>query len=224
MKVRRFYHHLQRVNNEILPNLPPFEANQNFNNEEMLDIMLFATPKSWQREMERQGFDPMLHELAPVVDFMERIEITEDFDATKTTVKKDSKKDSKKKKSNFHDNNKSNGGKKQYNCSHHGPNGTHDSDGCFVLHPELKTKKNNNKTWSRKANQETDKSKGELAAFIAKEVQKGLKKELAAVSKKRKSDSDIEDGELLAFDLKDFDYTKMESLKIDDDTTTDFSV
>lgn len=220
MKVRRFYHHMQRINNEILPNLPPFEAGQKFNNEELLDILLFATPKSWQREMERQGFDPISHELAPVVDFMERIELTEDFDANKTTVKKESKKDSKKKSKK---DDKSGNKKQQYHCSHHGPNNTHNSDGCFVLHPELKEKKSNNKTWSRKANSETQKSKGELAAFIAKEVQKGLKKELAAVSKKRKSDSDSEDGEICAFDLKDFDYTKMESLKIDDDNT-DFSV
>ena len=87
-----------------------------------------------------------------------------------------------------------------------------------MLHPELKEKKGD-ETWSRKANQETNKSKGELAAFIASKVQKGLKKELAAVSKKRKSDSDSKDGEVLASDLKDFDCKKMDLLKIDDGTT-----
>ena len=119
VNVLRFYHHMQSINKLVLPNLPPFEAGQSFNQEELLDIMLFTTPKTWQQEMERQGFDPMLHPLNPVVDFMEHIKVTEHFDANKNTVKKESKKDSKKRKS---DNKSNRGNKAKFHHSHHGPN------------------------------------------------------------------------------------------------------
>ena len=102
VKVRRFHQQLQRLNHEVPPNLPPFHVDQSFDSEGMLDIMLYATPKGWQREMERQGFDPMLHELGPVVDFMERLESTEDFDPSKSSGKKDSKKKSPPSRSSTH--------------------------------------------------------------------------------------------------------------------------
>jgi hypothetical protein len=39
--------------------LPPFAANQMLANDEIIDILLFATPNSWQVEMEKQNWDPM---------------------------------------------------------------------------------------------------------------------------------------------------------------------
>jgi len=36
--------------------------------------------KSWQREMDRQGFDPLAKTVTAVVEFMEHIEMSEDFD------------------------------------------------------------------------------------------------------------------------------------------------
>ena len=63
--------------------LPPFRANQVLSNDKLLDIILYGTPKSWQKEMDRQGFNPLLHTLNEVVDFMEQIEASEDFDASK---------------------------------------------------------------------------------------------------------------------------------------------
>ena len=54
MKVR--YQHLVRVNYEEIPCIPPFDPQQVFTTDELLDILLFGPPKTWQREMERQGF------------------------------------------------------------------------------------------------------------------------------------------------------------------------
>ena len=71
MKIREYFHNLQRLNEEELPNLPPFAVGQNLTQDEMLDILLFGTPCSWQNEMERQGFDPMEKTIQEVVDFME---------------------------------------------------------------------------------------------------------------------------------------------------------
>ena len=59
MSVRVHLQHLLRMNHDEIPNLPPFDPDQNLSMDELTDIILFGTPKSWQREMERQGFDPM---------------------------------------------------------------------------------------------------------------------------------------------------------------------
>ena len=80
MKVRAYYQHLLRINNDELPALPPFNPAQNMSNDELIDILIYATPKSWMREMDRQGFDPVTKTLQEVVTFMERIEQSKDFD------------------------------------------------------------------------------------------------------------------------------------------------
>ena len=55
---------------------------------------------------------------------------------------------------------------------------------------------------------------------VAKGIKKGVKAELKAFSeKKRKADSDDEEGEVNAFDLADFNYEDMENLKIDDEVS-----
>ena len=79
MKVRAFCQHLLRVNEDELLALPPFGTNQTMSEDELIDIMLYATPRSWSCEMDRQGFDPVVKNLAEVVQFMERIEQSEDL-------------------------------------------------------------------------------------------------------------------------------------------------
>ena len=224
MLVGTYYQHLTRMNGKELPRLPPFGANQSFSDEEILDIILFGTPKSWQREMEKQGFDPMDQPVTDVVDFMERLETTEDFDAdkdTKSVAKKGNGKSGKKSANSK--------GKQNLYCMFHGENNSHKTEDCYQLQKEAKRlkKENNgndksygkskNKTWSRKAEEAKSASKNDLAVFIRKEVKKGVKKDLKAMSKKRKSEDSDSDGEIHMFDLKDFNYEDMENLKIDDD-------
>ena len=77
--------------------------------------------------------------------------------------------------------------------------------------------------WSRKADESSSKSKKDLAALLAKFVQKQVKKELAAMGKKRKSKSDDSDNEECALvqimeeDLEGFNYEDMEKMSLDDD-------
>ena len=59
MKVRTYYQHLIRINNDELPALPPFRPDQNLQDDEIIDILMYGTPKSWTREMDRQGYDPL---------------------------------------------------------------------------------------------------------------------------------------------------------------------
>ena len=222
-----------RINVDEFQRLPPFEANQQFSLDELLDIILFGTPKSWQKEMDKQGFDPMDQTINEVVDFMERLEGIEDFDADKN-VKQAAKKHGHgkggKKSSN------SNGKQTQY-CIYHGE-GNHKTEDCYQLIKEAKRLKKDggkssgndgkfkNKTWTRKAAESSNASKNDLKAFIRKEIQKGVKKDLKALGKKKRKssdDSDSSDADGYLFDLKDFNYEDMENLKIDDDVTDEVS-
>ena len=228
MGVRRYYQNLLRINYQIIPKLPPFGTNQSIGKDELLDVLLFGTPKSWQKEMERQGFDPMDKPLKDVVDFMERIEATEDHDNSPQTKKvstkngKDKRKDKRK--------TSSSGGTKS--CLIHGE-GSHDSSECYVLQKEAKRLKAEHKpsgnkggnTWSERAKKNQSKAKSDLAAFAKRSGLKPVKAKDATKSedKKRKPDAQEDsDSDLNAFDLKDFNYSDMDNLKIDSDD--EFSV
>ena len=225
MKVRPYYQALMRINDEELDNLPPFAGRQHLSADEMLDILLFGTPRSWQTEMDRQGFDPMDAGLMATVDFMENIEDLEEKPAYQEVKGKNrSKKDSSSKEK---DDTSSPKKKAPYYCKKHGPNYTHDTADCRVL----KKEKGNfsNKTWSRKAEEDTASSKKELAALVAKAVKKevkaGVKKQLASLSKKRKSSKDDESDEecclvqMLESKLDGFNYQQMENLTISDEAS-----
>ena len=232
MKVHPYFQHLLRHNMEYLPNLPPFKPKQGLPTDELLDVPLCGTPKSWQKEMERQGLDPVEKSNNEVVDFMEQIEATEDFDHD---AKPAAKKTNNGKGNNGNNGKKPNNHKKAPNgdkcCLLHGKGGN-STDECCALQEQtkrLKTKKDGNsskksyskqsgiKTWSLKAKDEETSTKADLAAFVKKEVKKGAQ----LYAKKRKSDKSSDD-DLNAFDLKDFDYDQMDNLKIDSED--EFSV
>ena len=230
MKVRTYFQALMRVNDEELPNLPPFGNRQFLTEDEILDILLFGTPRSWQQEMDRQGFDPVEKGLYETVEFMENIESVEDKPEFKEVKPKSSKTKTKGKDGESDSSSKK---KAPYYCKHHGPNYTHDTADCRAL----KSKgTHSNKTWSRnKADEATSASKKELAALVAKIAKKeikegikaGVKKQLAAVSKKRKSDSEDSESEecclvqMLGKPLDGFNYKQMETLSIQDKEISD---
>ena len=216
MKVRTFYQHLLRVNEDELFALPPFGTNQTMSEDELIDIMLYATPRSWSREMDRQGFDPVVKNLAEVVQFMERIEQSEDFDAQDPKPKAAS--------SNKKSKTTSGNGSSKF-CLIHGKGG-HSSDECKTpqaLAKDSKSggsggkKKFGNKTWKKKSDDSTKKDKEDFMAFVKKSIKAGVEKELNSADKKRKASYDLN-----AFDedLKDFNYEDMENLSLDDDESS----
>jgi len=182
--------------------------------DEIIDIVLFGTPKSWQREMDHQGFDPLASSPLEVAAFMERIEMSEHFDGDKKVAKVTQGKG--KKKSNFVKGNSDADGSKC--CMLHGNNNTHDASECKTLMAQAKNLKGNNganqkgksdnKSWKNKAKDKTDDSKKELAALIKKATEVINKSELNAIEpvKKRKVNWPSEEEELCALDaeLKDF--------------------
>jgi len=194
--------------------------------DEIIDVIQNGIPRSWMREMDKQGFDPIEKTLAEVVDFCERMENAEgDFEPARNGGKTNKSKDNKSKSKD-----KSNGGGKY--CLLHGDNHTHNTDDCLVLKKQAKALKTNdgdrkpafkNKTWKRDADKSTNSSKKELAAFVRKQA----RKELYAFAKKRKVSEDdddekslnnIEEGEI---DLSKFNFADMDNLKIDSDDDGD---
>ena len=223
MKIRVYYQHLLRINDSELPFLPPFNPSQNLPPDEIVDILIYATPKSWLREMDRQGFDPISKTPIQVVDFMERIEQSEDFDGhvIDRSQKPNAANGNKGKNKKQRTKGDSPGSKF---CPKHGKC-SHTSDECDVL-KKLAEQSNSssgggkfgNKTWSRKADDAKKASKKELAAFVKKAVAAKVKKELNSVdSKKRKSDDDSFDLNAIDQDLEGFNYRDVENLSIDSD-------
>jgi len=249
MTVREYLMHILRINTQEVPRLPPnFNNAQSLGNDEIIDILLFGMPKSWQREMDRQGVDPLVSTPHQVVAFMERIEMLEDFDSDKKTTTVAQGKGKGKKKSSYAKGNSDAEGSKH--CMLHGNNNTHDTSECKTLMAQAKKLKGNNgannkgkggnkgsnKTWKNNSKDKTDDSKKELAALIKKATKVIKKSELNAIEpvKKRKVKWPSEDDEELCAlnaELKDFNYDDMdmdrlvikdpEDGEVDDDFVTD---
>ena len=236
MRVREYMQLVNNMNREEFPKLPPFDPNQYLPDDEILDIILFGTPKSWEREMDKQGFDPFSHQLNDVVDKLEDIETAEGFDAeaTKVTTKKDKKKPAKAKgNNNKSSNNTTENGNKKH-CLFHGWGG-HSTDECERLKSQVKklkaeksgnekTNNNNSKkddkksvSWKKKA--EDAKGNDSFVTFMNETVQRTVND--AVSNGKRKSDDDST-GSIAALkdiedmDLSEFDYQKMEDIVIED--------
>jgi len=140
MGVRTHLMHIIRINSQEIPRLPPnFNDAQSLSEEKIIDILLFGTPKSWQCKMDRQGFDPLASAPSDVVAFMERIEMSEDFDGNKKTTKVATGKG--KKKSGFAKGNSDADGSKC--CMLHGNNNTHSTSECKTLMAQAKKWKGN---------------------------------------------------------------------------------
>ena len=228
MGVREYSQHLARINDQEMPLIPPEDPTASLSQDEMIDVLLFGTPKTWQHEMDRQGYDPVSSQWDAVVNFMERIELSED---KPDQNKKDQNKKASAKKDGSFKQVKGDKEKKSAFCLVHGQCG-HSTDQCHKIQREAKRLKGDdsspkgdspkfgNKTWTRKSEESKSKTNKELHALVKKAIAKGVRKELQAASKKRKSDdSSDEEGEhnMLDFDLKDFNYEDMENLKIDDE-------
>ena len=238
MGTREYMNHLNRINFQELPHLPPFREDQSLSDDEMLDILLYGIPKSWVREMDRQDFDPFRHNIAATVDFCERMEAAEGFDKSDTKV---AAKPAKKKPKNDHPVSSYSTDTGMW-CEYH-ENDTHNTADCKTL-KKLKAqqaaKKNGNgnfknKTWSRKDKAQGEKSftKKELKAIAEKAVRDSLS-ELNAVCKtaKRKADDMSEDSDSdslstssekqeaamaeLDRQLADFDFSKESDGKLED--------
>jgi len=85
MSAKQHIMHIYRITTEEIARCPTaFDRDQCLSDDEIIDILLWGRPKSWQRNMDPQGFDPLAKTLTEVVEFMEHIEMSEDFDGNKS--------------------------------------------------------------------------------------------------------------------------------------------
>jgi len=199
-----------------------------------VDILLYGTPKSWQKEMDCQGFDPLSHTPMEVVAFMKRNKSSEKFDSNKKTTKVAASNKGKKKPSD------SNGSKGSHHCMLPGNNNTHNTSECKTLQAQAKKLKGNNggsnkngkshnKSWKNKAKDETADLKKELAALVKKATQLIKQQELNAIELTRKVESmkkrkvkwpsaeDLKEEQVLdsfGAELKDFNYGDLQQLDL----------
>ena len=161
MKVRAYSQNLIRINMDDIPMLPPFVQHQELSSDELLDILLHGTPRSWQNEMDRQGFDPITKGYFATIDFMENLEGLEQKQEVSSPSK--DKKASTKSKDKSSDGNKK---KTTHFCQLHGPNWTHDTSECRGMKNGEKKGKCTNKTWTHKSEESTSESKKRRKAAI----------------------------------------------------------
>jgi hypothetical protein len=77
MGMRSYYQRLVFINTQEILWIPPFKCVQALNGNIIKEILLFATPPGWQREMDRMGLDPTHHDSLGVLHFMENVEAAE---------------------------------------------------------------------------------------------------------------------------------------------------
>jgi len=226
MPARFYLLHVIRINMQEIPRLPPnFNCTQILSDDEVVDILLFGAPKSWQREMDCQGLDPLSSAPKDAAALMERIKMSEDFNGD-SKVAAVSKKANNKNKSNTKGNSGADGSK---HCTLHGNNNAHNTSECKTLMAQAKMLKGNNggnqkgeggnKSWKNKAKDNTNDSKKELAALIKKATEAIKQGELNAIEpvKKRKVKwPSNKEEELCALDaeLKNFNYEDLDKMDL----------
>ena len=211
MKIRDYYNRIVAINTLEIPRLPPlFNEGQMLKEDEIREILMHAIPKTWCREMDRQGKDPDTMRAKDIMTFLEQLEEAEEFDPIQ---KKGNNNNNKKTKGK---DGKSSNGKATKYCMLHGNNTTHATEECHKMKDSAKRLKttgdsgkgssSKNKTWKRESKDSTNKSKKELNA-MTKKLSK-LKKEVNSLSKKRKSDDSSDtssDGEMFNIEKELFE-------------------
>jgi hypothetical protein len=77
MSIRSCCQCLVHINTQEPPVIPPFGLDQPCADDEIVDVMLFATPPEWLCEMDPIGFDPSQHNSMELLRFMENCEAVE---------------------------------------------------------------------------------------------------------------------------------------------------
>jgi hypothetical protein len=79
MNIREFVGHLFEMN-EDLKYFPPYYSDvEILDEDELMDIIEVSIPISWQRQLLLQGFDINEQSLQELIEFCERLEVTEDL-------------------------------------------------------------------------------------------------------------------------------------------------
>ena len=186
-KVRDFVSRVSELN-QLLIQFPGADENSKLPDDELLDLLEFGVPSSWQRQMILQDFDPVFNTVAKFVDFCERQELIEPKeDKKKDSAKSDKNSSSKKRKSS------GGGGKGDFLL--HGDNCGHSTHDCRTLKAQASKLKEHYKKKSQ------DKSK-EAHVFL-QEAMMAMMKKNRKNRKKKDSEEELQNFESLSIDSDD---------------------
>ena len=191
MTSRMFVARVQDELNNYLPHFPsqvPGEPIQKLDDDEIIDLMEFGVPRSWQKKMEEHNFDSTNTTIGEFLAFCERMERIETMDNAKSggggrpdqgggragktnDLNRKRKADVATRKFK---------GDKTYHCLYHGENNTHSTDECYLVKKEVRLMKDRpsttdvprKKDYAKKqelnAFNKTSKSSGQRAAKRAR--------------------------------------------------------
>jgi hypothetical protein len=221
MKIRDYVDRLQEINNYLV-HFPVKEgetAATSLPNEEMMDILLFGIPNSWQKKIVELGFDSIAHTPQEFVEICERISYGEQVndDGQKAKPKQNAGSKGAKWQPNSSGKNSSNSKRSDNSnkfCPLHKTHG-HDANECKVL---LNQAKKMNAAWEAGGSTNYKKQKSDFQAkkteqmfsFMVNAFKKATENKPSFNSdnsKKRKAN------EHFAFDEELFDQFNMEDTK-----------
>jgi hypothetical protein len=234
MRMKTYVGHMIKINQDELPQLPPFAANQSIPQDEMAEIIHSGLPTSWQHEMTKLSFVPEEHNLTEMTAFCERLEETEGTqEKAKHHSPSQESRTHKKHKGGSNGPNDTVSGAKPY-CTYHKSH-THSTEDCRQknYHGQQKSGGNyKNKSWKRQADNGRTYTKNEVATLMQKAVDKDRKGPERKVYKRKpevafadlieeieyqKDESEVEEEEIneltLAPNNNYVDYMSLEKLQ-----------
>ena len=168
MRAKEFVARVVELNDYMLefpiPTTTPVATK--LNNDELMDVLEFALPAPWRKEMARQNFIALTNTPKGLVEFCQRIERFEVYDSPN---KKRPRESSHEKKVLFASRTKPTA---SFYCALHGDNPNHDTDDCNAIKSLKRRKPDRDKYEYKKKSSYS--SKKDLNAFITAKVNEAL--------------------------------------------------
>ena len=214
MKTRTYVSRVLELNNylPLFPKLAEGVAPTKLADDEIKDLLEFGMPRSYQRAMVLQGFDPMIHTVTEFIEFCERLEAVESYDAPNTSTKstannnKSGKASTKRKREGTNASSVVSEGN-NYFCLLHGENPTHNTDSCFALKNSVKKMKAGTDSTKNKSGTNNNHSK-DLHTMISAAVESALKG-TGTGSRKRKDRKSKSDTAINQEEIKQFEQLSL---------------
>ena len=178
-----------------LKHFPDYTTAQAMDDDDLKEILEHAIPSAWQKEMTRQGFEPINHTLNDIVEFCERMEVTESLSTPPGTKSNTNPSGGTSKAAKWQAKSSERGTKRKTDktkfCVYHNTYG-HDTGECKVMLAQAKKMRgqyeasgqghgqghgqgSRNRTWNRDKAEKDKKRREEMHAMISKAVKAAMK-------------------------------------------------